>query len=289
MPIISQITLNGILTGCIYCLIALSFGLSYKTVKLYNLAHVGLILIGGYSMILFYKMWSFPFVPALVLSIFTTATITYLIQTYIYTPLRNRGATDMAMLVASLGVNAIIGGLIAIIFTNRFQSIADTSAPTIIYNFLNLSITQIQLFNIITTILVIIFVFSIIKYSHFGRAILAIGDSEEIAKIFGINTKKIIGQTAFLSGAIAGLAGIIIGFDTGLQPTYGMMIVYKGIAANIIGGMGNLPLAALTSIILGIIENLSVYFLNGQWRDLIAFLLMIIFMYLRSSKTFAKK
>jgi branched-chain amino acid transport system permease protein len=117
-----------------------------------------------------------------------------------------------------------------------------------------------------------------------GRAISAIGDNEETAKIFGIDTKKIIGRTAFLSGAIAGLSGIIIGFDTGLKPTFGTMIVYKGIAANIIGGIGNLPLSALTSIILGITENFGTYILNSQWRDLIVFLLMIIFMYCRSLK-----
>ena len=79
----------------------------------------------------------------------------------------------------------------------------------------------------------------LLKKTSFGKAIRAISDDEEVAKIVGIDTNKIIGYVFFIGSAIAGWAGIMVGFDTGIEPTMGMHLLLKGVIASVVGGVGN--------------------------------------------------
>jgi branched-chain amino acid transport system permease protein len=102
-----------------------------------------------------------------------------------------------------------------------------------------------------------------------------------VAKIVGINTKKVIGWVFVIGSAIAGLAGILIGFDTGIEPTMGMSLLLKGVIASIIGGIGNVYGGVLGAFFLGFIENFGIWKISGEWKDAIAFGVLIIFLLFR--------
>ena len=121
----------------------------------------------------------------------------------------------------------------------------------------------------------------LLKYTIFGKAIKAVNDDEEVAKIIGINTNKIIGRVFFIGSAIAGLSGILIGFDTGIEPTMGLGLLLKGVIASIIGGIGNLYGGVIGAFFLGFIENFGIWKISGEWKDAIAFALLIIFLLFR--------
>jgi branched-chain amino acid transport system permease protein len=85
----------------------------------------------------------------------------------------------------------------------------------------------------------------------------------------------------FLGSAIAGLAGIFIGLDTGIEPTMGMSLLLKGVVASIIGGIGNIYGAVLGAFLLGFVENFGIWKISGEWKDAIAFGLLILFLLFR--------
>ncbi|MCX6715691.1 MAG: branched-chain amino acid ABC transporter permease, partial [Candidatus Taylorbacteria bacterium] len=115
----------------------------------------------------------------------------------------------------------------------------------------------------------------------FGKAVKAVGDDEEVAKIVGINTPRIIGWVFGIGSAIAGLAGILVGFDTGIEPTMGLSLLLKGVIASIIGGIGNVYGGVLGAFLLGFIENFGIWKISGEWKDAIAFAVLILFLLFR--------
>ena len=113
------------------------------------------------------------------------------------------------------------------------------------------------------------------------EVIKAISDDEEVAKIVGINTNKIIGRVFFIGSAIAGLAGILTGFDIGIEPTMGMSLLLKGVIASIIGGVGSVYGGVIGAFLLGFVENFGIWKISGEWKDAIAFSVLILFLLFR--------
>lgn len=123
----------------------------------------------------------------------------------------------------------------------------------------------------------------------FGKMVSAISDDAVVARIVGINTNKLIGRVFFIGSAIAGFAGIMIGFDTGLEPTMGMSLLMKGVIAAIVGGVGNIYGGVLGAFLLGFAENFGVWQVSGEWKDAIAFAILIFFLIFRPKGILGKK
>jgi branched-chain amino acid transport system permease protein len=127
-----------------------------------------------------------------------------------------------------------------------------------------------------------------LRMTMFGKAVRAINDDEEVAKMVGIDTDRIIGQIFFVGSAIAGLAGILIGFDTGLEPAMGMGLLFKGVIASVIGGIGNIYGGVAGAFMLGFVENFGIWKLPSEWKDAIAFSVLLVFLFFRPQGIFNK-
>jgi len=237
MDIIPQLVLNSIIAGSIYALIALGFNLIYGATKFFNLSHGVMAAIGGYSVFYFAKTlgWNLPL--SIVIGVLLAGLIGYALDKLVYLPLRKRKASNMVLLVASLGLFTAIQAIIAILFTSQFQTLSQNVSGQRIYEIFGGVITQTQLIILISAIAITIGLILLLKYTMFGKAIKAVSDDEEVAKIVGINTNRIIGYVFFIGSAIAGLGGVLVGFDTGIEPTMGFALLLKGVIAAIIGGL----------------------------------------------------
>jgi branched-subunit amino acid ABC-type transport system permease component len=128
----------------------------------------------------------------------------------------------------------------------------------------------------------------LLKSTLFGKAITAISDDEEVAKIVGINTDRIVGRVFFLSGAIGGLAGILIGFDTGIEPIMGLSWLLAAVVAAIVGGIGNIYGGVAGAFLLAFAENFGIWKIAGEWKAAIAFALLIAFLVFRPRGLFPR-
>jgi branched-chain amino acid transport system permease protein len=288
MGILPQIIANSIIAGAIYALVALGFNLIYRTTKFFNLAHGALTVVGGYGVFFLYKRlgWNLP--VSVTLAVLFTGLAGYLLDKGVFRQLRKRGASQMVFLIASLGLLTVIQAVIAILFTSQFQTLADSDTQQKIYEIFGGIITQTQLIITICGVVILALVMWMLKYTMFGKAVNAISDDEEVAKMVGIHTDKIIGWVFFIGSAIAGLSGILVGFDTGLEPTMGMSLLMKGVIAAIIGGVGTMQGAFVGAFLLGFAENFGVWQFSGEWKDAIAFGILIIFLLFRPQGIFKK-
>lgn len=281
MEIISQLTLNSIIAGAIYTLMALGFNLIYGVVKFFNLAHGVVAVIGGYTVFLLTGALGLNLYLSVAAGVFFAGLAGYGFDKLVFLPLRRRKTSSMVLLVASLGVFTSAQAIIAIFFTSEFRTLGAVSAGENIYSFSGGVITQTQLVILISGMLIMLGLTTVLNRTIFGKAIKAINDDAEVARIVGIDTDRITGRVFFIGSAIAGFAGILVGFDTGIQPTMGMGLLLKGVIASIIGGVGNIYGGVLGSFLLGFVENFGIWKVPGEWKEAIAFFLLILFLLVR--------
>src|SRR3989338_1970713 len=281
MAIFLQLILNSIIAGSVYALVALGFNFIYGATKFFNLAHGVVAAIGGYAFFYFARILGLNIYLAVVLAIIFAGLIGYGLDKLVYLPLRKRKASNMALLVASLGAMTALQAIIAILFTSQFRTLSQNISTQKLFEVFGGVITQTQLIILLVTFLILSALALLLYKTHFGRAIRAISDDEETTRIIGINTNKIIGHVFFIGSAIAGLAGILVGFDTGIEPTMGLNLLLKGVIASIIGGVGNICGGVLGGFFLGFVENFGIWKISGEWKDAIAFALLIAFLIFR--------
>jgi branched-subunit amino acid ABC-type transport system permease component len=233
LSILPQLIANSLIAAGTYALVALGFNLIYSTTKFFNLAHGAVAAVGGYAV--FFILTTFAGINLILAAIFgivVAAIVGWGLDRIVYRALRKRKASNLVLLVASLGAFTIIQAVIAMLFTSQFQMLSDATSRNV-YQIFGAYITETQLIIIISAIVVMFLLMIFLKMTVFGKAIRAVSDDEEVAKISGINTEKVIGWVFIIGSAIAGLAGILVGFDTGIQPTMGLDLLLKE-RANII-------------------------------------------------------
>ncbi len=281
MDILPQLILNSIIAGAIYAMIALGFNLIYGTAKFFDLGYGALTAVGGYSVFYFYKTLGLNIYVSIILGMLIAGIVGFLVYRLVYSPLRAKKSSGMVLLVAALGVLTAIQAIIAILFTSQFQTLSQSAGSESVFNVFGGVITQTQLITLILGLLIMVGIGLVFRFTLFGKAIKAIGDDEEVSQIVGINTNKIIGWVFFIGSAIGGLAGILIGFDTGIEPTMGLSLLLKGVIASIIGGIGNVYGGVIGAFLLAFIENFGIWQISGEWKDAIAFAVLILFLLFR--------
>lgn len=283
MDILPQLILNSIIAGAIYMLVALGFNLIYGTVKFFDLGYGALAAVGGYLTFWLYKELGLNLYGSVLIAILVAGLIGVLINWLVYAPLRKRKASGMVLLVASLGVLTALQAIIAILFTSQFQTLTLAAGAQKVFEVAGGVITSVQVTILALGLLIMLGLAILLRYTMFGKAVRAISDDEEVAKIVGINTSKIVAGVFFLGSAIAGLAGILVGFDTGIEPTMGLSLLLKGVIAAIIGGVGNVYGGVLGAFLLGFVENFGIWKISGEWKDAIAFAALLLFLLFRPS------
>ena len=195
----------------------------------------------------------------------------------LYVYMRQRSRSPLIMLVASLGILLALSALISIVFSSAPRPLPDPFG-VVPWTIWGANIKGFNLFAIGAAVAGFAGLLALIKWTAFGRAVRAIGDDEEVAKVVGINTTVIVASVFFIGAMFAAFAGILSGHDTAIQPRMGLLLLLKGWIASVVGGIGNIYGAILGGFVLGIIEQFAIWDLAGEWKDVVAFGLLIVFL-----------
>ncbi len=195
----------------------------------------------------------------------------------LYVYMRQRARSPLIMLVASLGILLAITAFITIVFQSAPRPLPDTfgSAP---WTIAGANIKGFNVFTVGVALAGFVGLLLLLKKTSFGRAVRAIGDDEEVSKVVGINTTVIIAVVFFIGAAFAAMAGLLSGHDTAIQPRMGLLLLLKGWIASVVGGIGNLYGAIVGGFILGMLEQFGIWDLAGEWKDVISFVVLILFL-----------
>jgi branched-chain amino acid transport system permease protein len=290
--------LTGICIGAIYALIALGYTLVYGIIKLINFAHGEFYMLGAYAGFGVYcmlpeNMSPWVSIPVILLaSGIAGALIAVFTEVIAYKPIRKNGR--LAALLTAIGVSFLLQNTAS--FVNNASPLQyDTSKTGSIGEICqhplgDTGIKLIQFHFIWFSALLTLILWAIVKYTNFGRAMRAVSQDPDAAALMGININSIIRKTFALGGFMAGVAGSLIAFQSIITPIMGFMPGLKAFIAAVIGGIGSIPGAFLGGFIIGIIENIVVWFgIPSGYKDIASFIVLILALIIRPQGILGKK
>ncbi|MBY0110891.1 branched-chain amino acid ABC transporter permease [Patescibacteria group bacterium] len=289
MDIAAQLTVNSLIAGSLYALVAMSFNLIFGATRFFNLAHGALATVGAYGTFYVGVVLGLPLSVAVAGGVLTAALAGYALERLVFRPLRARKASNLVLLIASLGILIAVEAILAIFFTSQFKTLSVLTGAAQTIHIGSAVITHVQLTMFASAVLVCGTLWLVLSKTSFGRAIRAVSDDAEVAKIVGINTNVIIAALFVIGSAIVGLSGVLYGLDTGIEPRLGFMLLLKGVIAAIVGGIGNVYGGFLGAFLVGFAENFGIWFISGEWKEAIAFGLLVLFLVFRPQGILGKK
>ena len=191
--------------------------------------------------------------------------------------MRRQARSPLIMLVASLGILLAITAFTSIVFQSAPRPLPEAfgNDPWTIGG---ANIKGFNVFTIGVAFVGFVGLLLLLKKTSFGKAVRAIGDDEEVSRVVGINTTAVIAIVFFIGAFFAALAGLLSGHDTAIQPRMGLLLLLKGWIASVVGGIGNLYGAVVGGFTLGMIEQFGIWDLAGEWKDVISFVVLILFL-----------
>jgi len=282
-----HLLINTLIVGSGYALVAMAFRLMNSVSPFFNMTIGAVAVLGGYTAYWLLGL-GFSFWLVVTISLAASAAFSGALELLIYTPMRKHGASSMVLMVASLGVYTIFESVIHLLFGSQYFTLGNVGQS----NMINLGFTEIPLVQLLSTIfsfVICIFLNYFLHHTFMGKKIRAVNDSADLANIIGLKNNRIILIVSVMTGLVLGVDGLLVGYDTGLEPTMGFNLLFKGMIGAIIGGTASLNGAFFGAMFLAFSENVGVALFASEWRDLIAFVIFIVFLSFRPQGIFQKK
>lgn len=279
---------NGITIGMSYSLIAVGYSLVFGILRLVNFSH-GSVYAFGANVILYFISFNYGIVPALALGILLTGILNVLINKFAMEPLRKQEAPPIASLITTIGISNILTNLLIVKFGSQKRQFPSLF-PDKTLEILGVNIQYTQLGMLVVSLVLMIVLVLIVNKTKIGLATRASQQNIKAAKLMGINVNLVVSFTFFLGGVSAAIAGALISSYYGMTyPSMGYISGLKAFAAAVLGGIGSLPGSIIGGIIVGISESFAATLLGSEFRDSMAFIILIVVLIIRPNGLFGKK
>lgn len=279
----------------VYALIALGYTMVYGIIQLINFAHGEIFMVGAYLGLTAIGIaallgTTFPgwavIVFVFLFAALGSALLGGLIEKTAYKPLR--GSPKLAALITSIGVSFFLQNAVMLIYGAREQNVPEI-LPAKQWDVAGISISLIQLVIFGVSISLMIFLTWFIKNTRLGKAMRALSENPEAARLVGIPVNGVIRATFMMGSALASVAGVLFALNYGSVNFHdGYLAGLKAFTAAVFGGIGSIPGAMLGGILLGIFEGLGAGYLSSEWKDVFAFLILVIVLIFKPSGMFGE-
>ena len=266
-----QFTFSGFTVGAVYALVALGFTLIYKASDVVNFAQGEFVMLGGMTTV-FLGLAGVPLPIAALIAVIATVAVGVALHRFAIEPAR--GADPVALIMITIGASIFLRGSAQIIFDKRFHSLPTLFGSDPI-RFGGAAILPQSLVVLFGAVVIVVLLWVFIDRSLLGKAVIATAANRLAARLVGIDTRFIVGLSFAVSAAIGAVAGILVTPITLTSYEVGTLLALKGFAAAMLGGMGNAIGAVVGGILLGLLEAFAAGYLSSQYKDAVAFLVIL--------------
>lgn len=292
MDILPQLILNSLIAGSIYALASSGLSLTYGLLKILNFAHGHFMMLGAYLFYLFAYELGFSYLASTSWTLAITILFSILVLHIFILPFSKY--SFILTIVTTLALANIIEACISMTFGVNVKSItAGYSLET--REFYEMFITDVQIIMLLSAFLSLTSLAFVIHFTSLGRTIRAISENSYAAESLGINKERLSLIIFVLGAVLASYAGVLVGFDTNIQPTMGNSYTIKAFAVVILGGIGNFWGTIAGSFILGLVENISIGLDFGQfslptaYKDAFSFVIILLVLLIKPEGLFAPR
>ncbi|MDP2621531.1 MAG: branched-chain amino acid ABC transporter permease [Hyphomicrobiales bacterium] len=266
-----QFAFSGLTVGTVYALVALGFTLIYNSSDVINFAQGEFVMLGGMTTV-FLGLAGVPLPLAALAAIVVTVAVGFALHRLAIEPART--TNPIVLIMITIGASIFLRGVAQVVFDKRFHSLppAFGSDPIRIGG---AAILPQSLAVLASAVVMVVLLWLFIDRTLFGKALIATSANRLAARLAGIDTRKIVGFSFALSAAIGAVAGILITPITLTSFDVGTLLALKGFAAAMLGGIGSAAGAVVGGIVLGLLEAFSAGYISSQYKDAVAFLVIL--------------
>jgi branched-chain amino acid transport system permease protein len=291
-----QQLVNGLILGSIYAIVALGYTMVYGIIGLINFAHGDIVMVGALVAWTVCTALAGSAVPApLILlaaagaAMVVCMTLGVSIERVAYRPLRR--APRLAPLITAIGMSILLQYSAALIWSKQYLALPAILQPTM-YTVAGATVTDLQVFIFLLACALMAALAWFIKRTRIGKAMRATEQNRDVAGLMGIDVNRIIAFTFLVGSGLAAIAGLMVILYYGIGHYFmGFMLGLKAFTAAVLGGIGKVNGAMLGGMLLGVVEALASGYigdLTGGWlgsnyRDIFAFLVLVLVLVLRPS------
>lgn len=291
MEILPQLLVNALIAGSIYALASSGLALTYHVLRALNFAHGHVMMLGVYVFYSFHVMSELPIYSSLLCTLLVLLLVSAIVLRIFLLPFLRY--SFLLSLVSTIALSTMLESIISMTYGVQVKSLPLESYATS-FEIGGVFITPLQVIIIASALTLLPLLAFIIHGTSLGRATRALAEDRYAAESFGISYKKISYAIFFISVLLAGYAGVLVGYETNMQPTMGTSYTIKAFAAMTLGGLGNLWGTIAGSYLLGLIENLGIGLeFNGTsipagYKDAFAFFVILLVLLFKPSGLFNK-
>lgn len=284
MDLVIQLLLNGVVNGSHYALLGLGFGLIFATTRIVHFAFGSVFTFGAYVAWFVSGYMEAPIILGLAAGVAVAMALGVASYVGLYQPLERRGVSPLIPLIASLGLTIVLENLVGIIFGTGARTIG---VETSVYFLGPAFFTSIHIWQVASFLLVCTLLYLFVSYTRYGKAIVAMTDDPEMARVIGIDTTRVSILVFALGSAISAIAALLVTLKDGASTHMGFTAVFMGFVAVIVGGVGSMRGAIAGGFLLGLVESLGLWKISTEWQSSIAFIVLFLMILLRPHGLFS--
>lgn len=303
-----QLTIDGLSWGAIYALVAVGYTLVFGVLRLINFAHSEIFMLGMFGAY-FCLDFILGFTPsgnaynkgialtvlylaiAMLFAMLVSGSAAVGLEAVAYRPLRRRGARPLTFLITAIGMSFVLQEFVHFILPKIIKGYGGSNAqqpinlvqPKTQFEIFGASVSNVTLMIIGAALVFALLTDIAINRTKFGRGIRAVAQDPTTATLMGVSRERVIMLTFMIGGVLAGAAALlyILKVPQGIIYSGGFLLGIKAFSAAVLGGIGNLRGALLGGLILGVMENYGQAVFGTQWRDVVAFVLLVLVLLIR--------
>lgn len=280
VAVVSQILWTSLATSTYFVLFAVAFALVLKVNKVFNFAQAGMMTAGFYAAYVTVRILGLPGYAGFIAAIAGGLVAAYILEAFGFRVLRDRRASAMFVFIFTLVASQFITYAMTLVFGTWPTTVFEAMFwPVTVVG--NIAVSAWDVPAIIATIVVLLALWSFLRYTRYGQFMIAVADNSSLAELYGIRKDRVFMATMLIAGAIGGIGMFLYGTRAQVQPAAAMELMLFAVAATIIGGIGNIWGAALAAVVLGVVQNASILFIPSAWQGflLYAFLFFAIVLF----------
>ena len=282
-----QVIFSGIAQGCIYGLIALGFVLIYKATETVSFAQGELMMLGAFCGLACVSWLGLPYWLAIPAAMLAMAVLGWLTERVVIRPVLGQPAFSIVML--TIGIGYVARGLITMIPDIGTETLAfPVPYKDTVFNVGGVVLGATQVVVVLATAALSLLLFLVFRYSRVGIAMQAASQNQLAAYYMGIPVKRLNGMVWALAAAVAAVAGLLLAPITFVHANMGF-IGLKAFPAAVVGGFGSLPGAIVGGVIIGVVEALAGFWLPEGFKDIAAYIVVLLMLVLKPNGLFGEK
>ncbi|MCV7135288.1 branched-chain amino acid ABC transporter permease [Mycobacterium hodleri] len=303
-----QLTVDGLSWGAIYALVAVGYTLVFGVLRLINFAHSEIFMFGMFGAYFCLDI-ILGFTPsgnaynkgvlltivylaiAMVFAMLVSSSAAVGLEFIAYRPLRRRNARPLTFLITAIGMSFVLQEFVHFILPQLIKGYGGSNAqqpitlvqPKTQFTIFGATVSNVTLVIIASALVLALLTDIAINRTKFGRGIRAVAQDSTTATLMGVSRERIIMTTFLIGGLLAGAAALLytLKVPQGIIYSGGFLLGIKAFSAAVLGGIGNLRGALLGGLILGVMENYGQAVFGTQWRDVVAFVLLVLVLLIR--------